>query len=225
MQRAAIHVDIIPVRLIADDLHRGAQVAEYPRGDRIGGSVSAVQKYFMAFKAEAGRQRALEKLLVIPGEIFFMQPGVGGRERKRLFAKEQLFHLLFYSFAQLEPVAGEEFYPVEFGRIVAGGDDYAEIGVLALDQVGNRGRGYYAEVHHFELAGPEALHQVFLYKPAGGARIHAQQHDRLARAGFFIFREHERGRIAYFAYKIGGERIIPGDAAYAVSSKKFAHFR
>src|SRR3989338_4696250 len=179
VQRAAAHVDVLPVRLISDHLYFSAQVAEDARGDFIGGAVGAVQEYLEAFKAEAGREGALEESFVIQREIFFMQAGMGGPEGEGLFTEQQLLDLLFYLLAEFQPVAGEELYPVEFGRVMAGRDDYAEVGVLALHQVGDRVGGDYAEVQHFELACAEALHEVFFYQFTGSAGVHAHQHHRL----------------------------------------------
>ena len=141
----------------------------------------AVNHHAQAGQGRLGRNRAgaqrghqVVEVLLLLG-LGVDDPPEGLRRRG---LPEAALDLVLDLVRKLAAAAGEELDPVVPGRVVAGRQDHAEVGVQGLDQVGDARRGQHPEPEHVHPGAGQPGHHGRLEKLAGGAGIAADHRYR-----------------------------------------------
>ena len=178
MSRAAIEVDVAPVRRHADRLHVEAERLEQARRDLGGRAVGAVDDDVRAGERAGVLHDQLEMLDVMRREIAPLDRCRALGHRPALIG-HQRFDGRFELFGELRARSAEHLDAVVFVGIVRRRDHDAGVEAFGARKIGDRRRRHHAGADHGGAFAGQAARQLVFDPRAGLARV-AANHEAKA---------------------------------------------
>ena len=200
-------VDVVAVRVGADDHDVRAGVLEDLRRAAAGGAVGAVQHHLDALQAVRQRAQQVDDVAVL---------GVGEALDAAHVAADGAHGLLahlgldgvFDVVRELLAAAGEELDAVVRRRVVGRGDHHAEVGVQVGHQVGRGRRGQDAGVVDVDAGAGEPRLDGCGDELAAGARVTGHHGARPAAVGVAVVAEHDGGRLGQLHRQLRRQQAV-----------------
>ena len=215
-------VDVLSVRLVADDDDLGPQFLQDGWRHAVGGAVGAVDHDGDAFQGQVPRERVLGVDDVAPGGVVdpvrLADAGGSRPQVVQLVVRDQVLDLGLDLIGQLEAVGAEELDPVVLIGIVRRADHRPGVGAHRDRQVGDGGRRQRAAEQHVDSHAAEPGSERRLQHVAGEPRVLADHHPMAMVAALDLMGDGP----AELEHQLAGHRVHVGRAADSVGPEQLA---
>ena len=178
-ERAAVLVDVLPVRIDALRDDARAELLEDLGRDAVGRPLPAVDDHLEAVERQVARERVLHEDVVAPDRVVDAErlADRGGRRTERVdrVREHEPLDLRLDLVGQLEPRPAEELDAVVLERVVGGGDDHPGVRAECPREERDPGRGERTDEQHVDAHRADAGRHRGLEHVAGEPRVLADQ--------------------------------------------------